>query len=64
MTDSKPSKRVATKLTPRIHAEFIRATRLKNETMNGALCRFAKQYTEEVKSELLRTAHRRIEKTS
>ncbi|MBQ0055281.1 MAG: hypothetical protein KBS54_03940 [Synergistaceae bacterium] len=50
------TKRVATKLNPHLHAEFIRATRLKNETMNGVLCRFAKQYTEEVKSELLRTA--------
>ncbi|MBQ0055350.1 MAG: hypothetical protein KBS54_04300 [Synergistaceae bacterium] len=56
MTESKQSKRVATKLPPLLHAEFIRATRLKNETMNGALCRFAKQYTEEVKSELLRTS--------
>ncbi|MBQ0055252.1 MAG: hypothetical protein KBS54_03790 [Synergistaceae bacterium] len=56
MTDSKQSKRVATKLTPLLHAEFIRATRLKNETMNGALCRFAKQYTEKVKSELLRSS--------
>ena len=56
MTESKQSKRVATKLNPLLHAEFIRATRLRNETMNGALYRFAKQYTEEVKSELLRTA--------
>ena len=56
MTDSKQNKRVATKLNPRLHAEFIRATRLRNETMNGALCRFAKQYTEEVKSELLKQA--------
>ena len=61
MTESKQSKRVATKLNPLLHAEFIRATRLKNETMDGALCRFAKQYTEEVKSELLRTAHRHVE---
>ena len=56
MTDSKQNKRVATKLSPMLHAEFSRATRLKNETMNGALCRFAKQYTEEVKSELLKQA--------
>ena len=63
MTDSKQNKRVATKLTPRIHAEFIRATRLKNETMNGALYRFAKQYTEEVKSELLRLSVASLKKT-
>ena len=50
------TKKVATKLTPRLHAEFIRATRLNSETMNSALCRFAKQYTEEVKSELLRSS--------
>ena len=56
MNEQKQTKKVATKLNPLLHAEFIRATRLKNETMNGALCRFAKQYTEEVKSELLRTA--------
>ena len=56
MTDSKQNKRVATKLSPMLHAEFIRATRLRNETMNGVLCRFAKQYTEEVKSELLKQA--------
>ena len=52
------TKKAATKLSPLLHAEFIRATRLKNETMNGALCRFAKQYTEEVKSELLRSAQK------
>ncbi len=62
MNEQKQTKRVATKLNPRLHAEFIRATRLKNETMNGALYRFAKQYTEEVKSELLRTACRYAEK--
>ena len=62
MTDSKQSKRVATKLNPLLHAEFIRATRLKNETMNGALRRFTKQYTEEVKSELLRAACQHVKK--
>ena len=54
MNEQKQTKKVETRLNPLLHAEFIRATRLKNETMNGALCRFAKQYTEEVKSELLR----------
>ena len=63
MNEQKQTRRVATKLNPLLHAEFICATRLNNETMNGALRRFAKQYTEEVKSELLRTAHRHIEKT-
>ena len=48
------TKKVATKLNPRLHAEFIRATRLNNETMNSALCRLASRYTEETKSELLR----------
>ena len=61
MNEQKQTKKVATKLNPLLHAEFIRATRLRNETMNGALYRFAKQYTEEVKSELLRTAHRHVE---
>ena len=61
MNEQKQTKKVAAKLNPRLHAEFICATRLKNETMNGVLCRFAKQYTEEVKSELLRTAHRHVE---
>ena len=52
MNEQKQTKKVATKLNPLLHAEFIRATRLKNETMNGVLCRFAKQYTEEVSSKL------------
>ena len=56
MNEQKQTKKVATRLNPLLHAEFIRATRLRNETMNGVLCRFAKQYTEEVKSELLRAA--------
>ena len=58
MTERKQNKRVATKLNPNLHAEFIRATRLKNDTMNGVLRRLAKQYTEEVKSELLRSAQK------
>ena len=62
MTESKQSKRVATKFNPLLHAEFICATRLKNETMNGVLYRFAKQYTEEVKSELLRAACQHVKK--
>ena len=62
MNEQKQTKKVATKLNPLLHAEFICATRLRNETMNGALRRFAKQYTEEVKSELLRTAHRHVKK--
>ena len=52
MNEQKQTKKVATKLNPLLHAEFIRATRLNNETMNGALRRFAKQYTEEVSSKL------------
>ena len=57
------TKKVATKLNPLLHAEFICATRLNNETMNGALRRFAKQYTEEVKSELLRLSVASLKKT-
>ena len=52
MNEQKQTKKVATKLNPLLHAEFICATRLNNETMNGALRRFAKQYTEEVSSKL------------
>ena len=52
------TKKVATKLNPRLHAEFIRATRLNSETMNSALCRLANRYTEETKSELLKQAEK------